>query len=195
MSILDNAINSISLGIEDYNSSDPRRVVSCIRNLYAGILLLFKHRLAELSPAGSDEVLIKEKVSPSLDSSGKLQWKGNGKKTVDVRQIEERFNGLEIKVDWKRLAKINTCRNDIEHYYSVESPADMRGLLTNSFIVIRDFICDVLQEDPLELLGAKTWITLTSVAEVYDKEKRECAENILGIGLKIFESRECTLTV
>lgn len=59
MSILQNAIDSIALGIEDYNSSDSRRLISCTRNLFAGILLLFKHKLAILSPPGSDEVLIK----------------------------------------------------------------------------------------------------------------------------------------
>ena len=46
--ILKNAVDSISLGIEDYQlgigdceSSDPRRLVSCTRNLFAGIILLF----------------------------------------------------------------------------------------------------------------------------------------------------------
>ncbi len=72
MSILNNAIDSIILGLEDYESSDHRRLISCARNMIAGILLLFKHKLAILSPEDSDEVLIKQQILPKKDSTGKL---------------------------------------------------------------------------------------------------------------------------
>jgi len=51
-SILKNAIISIQLGIEDFlkTEKDPRRALSAMRNLYAGVLLLFKEKLARLSP-------------------------------------------------------------------------------------------------------------------------------------------------
>ena len=63
--ILDNSIGAIDLGIEDFKLSekDPRRLQSAVRNLFAGILLLFKSKLAELSKE-DDEALIKEKVLP-----------------------------------------------------------------------------------------------------------------------------------
>jgi len=48
--ILDNAVQSIQIGIEDYRSSDPRRLLSAIRNVQAGILLLCKEQLRRLSP-------------------------------------------------------------------------------------------------------------------------------------------------
>ena len=50
MSMLDNAIQSIQIGMEDFHEEDERRVLSAIRNLYAGILLLFKYKLQQLSP-------------------------------------------------------------------------------------------------------------------------------------------------
>ena len=146
--ILKNAVDSISLGIEDYQlgignceSSDPRRLVSCTRNLFAGIILLFKHKLAKLSPPGSDEVLIKQYVLPSPNrishqievlikqyvlpirtSEGNIEWQGQEKKkkTVDVQRIWERLESLNIRVDWKRVEAINKYRNNIEHYYSSE---------------------------------------------------------------------------
>jgi hypothetical protein len=37
MSILKNAIDSIQVGIEDYENSDDRRSVSSVRNISAGI--------------------------------------------------------------------------------------------------------------------------------------------------------------
>lgn len=60
--ILANAVASVQIGVEDYLSDDPRRVLSAVRNLSAGILLLFKERLRELSPTNSDEVLIKQQI-------------------------------------------------------------------------------------------------------------------------------------
>ena len=41
-SLLTNAVQSIQIGIEDFSSTDPRRILSTVRNLYAGILLLLK---------------------------------------------------------------------------------------------------------------------------------------------------------
>lgn len=97
MSILNNAIDSIILGLEDYESSDHRRLISCARNIFVGILLLFKHKLSILSPEDSDEVLVKQQVLPKKDPTGKIVWEGKGKKTVDVNQIKERFESLVSK--------------------------------------------------------------------------------------------------
>jgi hypothetical protein len=43
--ILENAVQSIQIGVEDYESDDPRRMLSAIRNVTAGILLLFKEKI------------------------------------------------------------------------------------------------------------------------------------------------------
>lgn len=142
MNLLSNARGSIRIGLEDYSSSDEDRLVSCTRNLFAGILLLFKHKLSLLSPADSDEALVKEKVRPEFDSSGKVQWVGRGRKTVDFNQIQERFESLGIPVDWERVKKINGFRNDVEHYYTKLSKDAIRELICDSFIVIRDFLKD-----------------------------------------------------
>ena len=186
MSILQNGIDSIALGIEDYKSSDPRRLISCTRNLLAGILLLFKHKLKELSPADSDDVLIKQRILPIIDSKIGLMWKGKGKKTVDIQQIRERFDNLGIVLDWDKVEQINNFRNDIEHYYSQLSQNAIRSLIANSFIIIRDFVRIHLERDPLTLLGSETWRVLTDVAEVYEKEKQECIQNIKAIDWKSY---------
>lgn len=174
MSILQNAIDSIAIGLEDFESSDKRRIISSTRNIFAGILLLFKHRLCELSPDNSDEALIKQIVLPSFDDDGNVNWIGKGHKTVDVQNIKDRFQSLGISVDWKRLDQINKYRNDIEHYYSTRSHDSIQQLISNSFIIIRDFIADELGEDPKELLGEDVWSILIEVNEVYEKEKIEC---------------------
>lgn len=178
MSILKNAIDSIAIGLEDYQATDERRIVSSTRNIFAGILLLFKHKLCELSPSDSDESLIKQRVLPEMDSTGAVRWIGKGKKTVDVQNIKERFESLEIDVDWNRLERINKYRNDIEHYFSTQNPQSVQRLISDSFLIIRDFISDHLNEDPKQLLGDVAWSVLIEVNEVYEKEKAVCGEAI-----------------
>ena len=178
MSIMNNEVDSIVLGLEDYESSDKRRLISCARNIFAGILLLFKHKLSAFSPKDSDEVLIKQRVLPKKDSTGQIVWSGKGKKTVDVQQIKERFDSLGVNTHWDRIKKINEFRNDIEHYHSNLSKDAIRNLLSNSFIVIRDFITEELALDPRLILGDTSWNILVSVAEVYQKEKETCNDEI-----------------
>ncbi|HEN9533758.1 TPA: hypothetical protein U9I93_000027 [Acinetobacter baumannii] len=175
MTILQNAIDSIALGIEDYEEAvhDSRRLISCTRNIFAGILLLFKHKLSELSPENSDEVLIKQKVIPS-QRTGEISWVGEGHKTVDVQGIEDRFKGLGIKVDWKRLKKIQKYRNDIEHYYTTNSSSAVQQMISDSFLVIVNFISEYLNGDPRDLLGEDIFNVMKEIDEVYEQDKKLC---------------------
>jgi hypothetical protein len=174
MSILKNAIDSIAVGLEDYSSPDQRRVISCTRNVFAGILLLFKYKLSLLSPPGSDEALIKQRVLPVLGESAHVEWKGKGPKTVDVQGIKERFESLNIDVDWNRIDRMNKFRNEIEHYFSNLKHEAIRSLISDSFLIINDFIRKHLEKDPKELLGDAAWAVLIDVNEVYEREKAEC---------------------
>lgn len=72
MSMLANAVASIRLGVEDFQAAakDDARALSAIRNLTAGLLLLFKVKLQNLSPPGSKESLLKQNVTPGLDTDG-----------------------------------------------------------------------------------------------------------------------------
>lgn len=179
--ILANAVQSIQIGIEDFQSSDPRRALSAIRNITAGILLLFKEKLRELSPSDSDEVLIKQRVQPEFDTNGNVVFKGDGKKTVDVQQIEERFSSLNIETDWKRFKKVVAIRNDIEHYCTTESSDRLKELVADSFIIVRNFVSSQLGYEPVSLLGEETWKVLLDVAGVYQRELDECSEAISQI--------------
>ncbi len=115
MALLDNAIKSIQVGVEDYQNGAEDRLLASVRNIHAGILLLYKEALLRLSPTNSNEVLIKAKIVPTLDGVGNLIFVGSGGKTVDVQQIEERFEQLKITTDWVRFKRITKIRNDIEH--------------------------------------------------------------------------------
>jgi len=178
MSILNNAILAIQVGLEDMEQGSQGRLLSAVRNLTAGVLLLLKHRLWELSPQGSDEVLLKVKIKPQLDSSGQLGWKGTGKKTVDVQEIEDRLTGLGVTVDWKRVTRLTNERNNVEHYYTKMSEKALSGIMTDVLVIIRDFTARELKRDPAELLGDTAWKKLLANAEVYDSERNGCLEEL-----------------
>ncbi|HDS1209226.1 hypothetical protein KE622_08000 [Shewanella algae] len=55
MSLLNNAVESIQIGVEDFESSDARRVLSAVRNISAGILLLYKEKLRRMSPSDNKD--------------------------------------------------------------------------------------------------------------------------------------------
>jgi len=180
-SLLENAITSLHLALEDYSSGQDARLLSAVRNLHAGILLLYKEKLRRLSPSGTDDVLIMAKVKFQREPSGAVIAVGTGKRTVDVLEIEERFASLGIQTDWDRFKKINNLRNDIEHRHTNASRGAMQEMISDTFLIIRDFIQSELQEDAPGLLGHDAWNTLLSVSEVYEKERSECEKALAAI--------------
>ncbi|MFW3412007.1 hypothetical protein ACN9J3_04660 [Aliarcobacter butzleri] len=186
MSIYKNALDSILLGLDDYKlalDGDKRRYISSTRNLFAGILLLFKEKLSQLSPDGTNEILIKKKIVPVLDENSTVVFQAQGDKTVEVQDIKELFKNLKISTDWKRVEKINKYRNNIEHYYSNEDEDSIRGLLSDCFLVIRDFISKELELDPKEELGQEAWEQLIDISEVFEAEKKDCESKLDELSL------------
>ncbi|WP_156350840.1 hypothetical protein [Pseudomonas sp. EGD-AK9] len=168
MSLFDNAIRSIQIGLNDYWRDD--RLVSSVRNLYAGILLLFKHKLFILSAAGSNAALIKQNIIPVFNEGGVLIWKGVGSKTIDVAGIKSRFQSLGINVDWKTFDRISKHRNEVEHFYSALSCDEVAELLADCFLIISKFLSENLSLDAREVLGDEAWQILLHAYEVYELE-------------------------
>jgi hypothetical protein len=59
MNLFENAIAAIQVGIEDFESKDERRALSSVRNIFSGLVLLYKSKLWELSPQNGEYLLIK----------------------------------------------------------------------------------------------------------------------------------------
>ena len=68
--LLHNAVASIQLGIEDYNSNDTRRTISAVKNFYAGVLLLGKQCLLNKAPAADPMEVLATGYQPKLNGSG-----------------------------------------------------------------------------------------------------------------------------
>jgi hypothetical protein len=153
MDLLTNGIESIQVGIEDWKAGTPARLLSSVRNMHAGILLLYKEALRRRSPADSNEALLKAKVVPSLGQDGRVKFVGHGTRTVEVWQIEEHFERLGIGTDWGRFRRINKIRNEIEHYYATILQEAFKAVIVDTFIIVRDFVATELGEDPRDLFG------------------------------------------
>jgi hypothetical protein len=171
MRLIDNAIESIRVGIDDYQTGGRARLLSGVRNIHAGILLLFKEKLRRISPRG---VLMMATIVPARNAKGDVVFVGKGRTTANVDQIRERFDALGISTDWKRFYKINDARNDVEHLYPQMDQKALQGLISNSFLIIRDFLSNELNRNPRRMLGETTWKVMLSVSEVYEAHAREC---------------------
>ena len=91
---------------------------------------------------------------------------------------------MGIEVDWNRLHKIIKVRNNIEHYCTTEPLGIVKELVSDSFIVVRDFITTHLGYEPVKILGRSTWEILLNVAEVYEKELKECRKQMDTVNWK-----------
>lgn len=185
MDLLSNAIESIRLGVEDFEAGMHPRLMAAVRNIHAGILLLYKESLRRLSPENSNEALVKSKIVPSLDESGELVFVGKGGKTANTQQIRERFEGLGISTDWKRFDVVASARNDVEHYYPKLNQQALHGVVASAFAIIRAFVANELGAEPRELLGEPTWQSMLKVAEVYEAERKLCTDGNRGCHLAI----------
>lgn len=181
MDLLTNAVESIQVGIEDWQAATRARLLSAVRNIHAGILLLFKEALFRQSPDGSNEVLIKMRIVPEADAQSGIKFVGVGRKTVDAQQIRERFESLGITADWSAFKKISDVRNDIEHYYADVTKESLRGVIASAFLLIRGFAVEELEEEPRELLGQTTWDLMLQASEVYSVERQECDAAIAAV--------------
>ncbi|WP_236209799.1 hypothetical protein [Pseudomonas tohonis] len=192
MSMLQNAVESIQIGMEDFHEEDDRRVLSAIRNLYAGILLLFKYKLQQLSPEGSDEALLKTKIMPITNpATGDVVWIGKGRKTVEVHDIIDRLDSLGVKgVDWKLLKNLQDIRNDIEHYYSQLPVERMKEAIANALHLITQFCEPHLDGRPVDILGQECWDLMLSVTAVFEAELTACQLNLNSVAWPFEEVRE-----
>lgn len=165
--ILANAVASITLGIEDYRSDGKHRALSALRNISAGLLLLFKEKLVQLDPK---ETLIKADFTLEW-SDGKASWSAKGDKTIDYRGIKERFKLVGISFDFKEMDNIVTQRNRIEHYLADFSKAQLRSTLSNCVAVITRFCRDQLHMEPASLLTEEVWSELLKEKEIHRQQK------------------------
>jgi DNA-directed RNA polymerase subunit RPC12/RpoP len=176
--LLENAVLSIELGVEDYQTGEDRRVLSAMRNLYAGVLLLCKQVLWNMSPAGTQGSLIyKDLVPRRVDGVVLMVPKKPQRNTVDRMQIEDRFRELGLALDWKKLNELARIRNDAEHLFMTVKPAIAQEALASAMPVIEQLLVDHLEEEPAHLFEEGVWKALLENKEVFEQQQARCSES------------------
>jgi len=94
--IFDNAVASLRLGIEDFETGNDDRMLSAARNYYAGLLLLAKECLVLKVPKAEAMEVIGAKFKPKPDGEGGVVHIAAGYTTVDLNQLKERFKDFDL---------------------------------------------------------------------------------------------------
>lgn len=192
----ENALISIRLGIEDFQRSqlpieqggDTARTLSSMRNLFAGVLLLFKYKIALCAddPQDAASLIFKPpEVLPESDGNGGVSWKpqGNFKSTtIDVDTIKKRFESFDIEVDWEVIEKLQKCRNHLEHLHPANTYGELASFVAELFPILRDFILTQLNEQPAELLG-NSWPIMLQHHAFFMDNKKNCEEAWKEVGI------------
>jgi len=170
--ILKNAIDSLEMGMEDFKSTDEKRLLSSTRNIVAGVLLFVKYVMVDREGVEAIKVRFScEKVV----ATNSVRWvedkTKDKKKTVDVFNMKKRCELLNINVQWDNLGKLIDKRNDIEHFYNLTSSVALRGLISNAYYVLWRIIRDNDLGNPEDVLGEKIMGELTELSGIYNNEK------------------------
>lgn len=172
-SLFENAVQSIQLGVEDYQSNDPRRPISAVRNFYAGVLLLAKEVLVRAAPNADPKEVLSARYKPVPDGEGGVELKPTNN-TVDFSTLPERFKDFGLTIAQGLLNELNRIRTDIEHYYTDKSRDHVREAIAKAFPVVTGLFRQ-LDESPSEALG-EAWAAMLDVRAVYEAELAACKE-------------------
>ncbi|WP_455268778.1 hypothetical protein [Rahnella aceris] len=186
--LYENALVSIQLGIEDFELSvspeseggNPKRALSSVRNLYAGMLLLFKYKIASSVESGEQAYELihtpPNSILPHPDGEGGVTWKPYGKfksTTIDVPKIKERFESFDIEVDWAVVMKLQECRNHLEHLHPQNTMGEVAEFVADLFPVLSDFITIELKQVPQNVLGS-SWEIMLKHRNFFMQKVAEC---------------------
>ena len=105
--LFDNAVQSIQLGVEDYQSNDLRRSLSAVRNFYAGTLLLAKEALIRAVPKANAKEIIGANYRPVPDNKGGVRYEQVGYRTIDFDEIGKRYKDFGLPIDQTALRELN----------------------------------------------------------------------------------------
>jgi hypothetical protein len=170
--LFENAVTSITLGIEDYQSNDKRRPASAVRNFYAGVLLLGKQCLINAAPEADPMEVLASKFVPVPDEEGGVEHEPKGYQTIDLGELRERFNKFGLKWPGGEIKGLQKLRNDFEHYHSPAPKESIQQAIAECFPLVEGFF-KILSEDPSTSLGM-AWDIMLAEEAFFAKQKAEC---------------------
>lgn len=176
--LIENAKGSIRIGIEDYFMAKERhdrdkkfRMISALRNIYAGVLIMFKERLLRLS---TDRCLIFKET----DEKSNEMWQNEKKlnrdaKTVNVNDIKKLFKEFHVDYEEKYLNQLNQARNELEHFSADVSDDYLEELLVKAHHIILDFINGFEDESVENWIDRDQWERIERSYQLVQEEKNK----------------------
>ncbi len=174
--IFDNAVASLRLGIEDFETGKDDRMLSAARNYYAGLLLLAKECLVQEVPKAEAMDVIGAKFKPKPDGEGGVVHVPAGYTTVDLSQLKERFKDFGLKWPNVDIKKLQRFRNDVEHLHLNEPVGSLKEAIASSFPMIIDFFAILKKSPQPHLMNA--WDIVLSEHEAFVKAQAACVESL-----------------
>ena len=171
-SLYDNAIKSISLGIEDFENPNDDRILSAARNYYAGVLLLGKQCLLQSAPEADKTLVIGAKFQPKLNAHGGVDFEPEGRQTVDFQELKRRFKSFGLSWPSGDIEKLKKLRNDLEHDHLREPHAALREAIAQSFSIVSGFF-DLLGQKPTDALP-EAWKVMLDETKFFEEQKLSC---------------------
>ncbi|WP_147391889.1 hypothetical protein [Paracoccus onubensis] len=174
-----NAIASLRMGVEDYQSNDADRQLSAARNFAAGTLLLGKACLVNAAPPNSDPMaVLGAKFSPVIEGN-EFVIKPASAATIDVEQLKKRFRDFGLPAPRGDLDRLTKLRNAIEHLHTDQGPQQVKEAIAACFPTVLGFF-ELLGRSPLEDLGA-AWETMQAVESFQKEEAARCAKTFEAV--------------
>ena len=167
-----NAVQSIILGLEDYQTKDADRTLSAVRNYYAGLLLLAKEVLVRAVPNANASEILAANYKPVPDGSGGVKYVKQKERSIDLNGIGTRFKDFGLQIDHRALQSLSKIRNEVEHLSSRVADHVMRNAIAQSFPLVYTLFRQA-GEEPHEILE-HTWETMLGVRTVYEQELKSC---------------------
>jgi len=169
--LLENAVEALQLGVEDYHANDPRRASSAARNFFAGILLLAKQALVTKVPHANERDVIAARIDLRPDGQGDVEMVPSNN-TIDFVNLGGRLRDFGITVDQQALRRLASVRNEIEHSSHSHTSEQVREVIARAFPVVSQLFNSIGIE-PAVVLG-EAWAGMLQVRELFDIEVEAC---------------------
>lgn len=193
--LLQNAFDSIELGMDDFSWGEHKRIISAVRNFYAGVLLLGKECLIRAVPGDRNMSAIYSRYTPYIDEEDMgLKFKPIGIKTVDLEEMKKRFESFGLSWPKTDMRRLQILRNNLEHFHAKESINQMKEVIKECFPIVENFF-DILELDPSQEIG-DAWSTMLKEKDFFNDIQQRCLKSFENISFPIeidFEKIKCSI--
>lgn len=173
----ENAKLSIELGVEDYlnGKNDPRRYVTAVRNLFCGLLLLYKSHLAQVSKDQGCFIVRGDLDWEVVDGKIVVRPLDPNKKTLDVIGIGNAFKKLGVSIDHDAVERVRRYRNQTEHLFDSNATdvSVVMPCVIDCLKLVRDFMTSVMRMHPETFFDERVLKVLVDHEGVVAKEREE----------------------